>query len=226
MMRKTRPSFVLTPGPCISYGKQFKSPFRGRACTAFVCSLNCNFPITNINPVSANRRIILRALALSPIFPLKSRGALEYPELHGLDEKPDELPPFRNVKGVKIQDVYLGNGKRIDEGSQVSIKYVMRRSNGYFIDASYGFDRFETYSFRPGKGQVVQGFEIGVDGMFEGGRRRFVIPPALGYVKGTGKQDPGPIPPDFGARRSLSAHSREPIIFEVLVVKVKPPPES
>lgn len=171
----------------------------------------------------ATRRVILSALIMAPVlFPKASKAALEYPELHGLDEKPDGLPPFRNVNGVKIQEVAVGNGKSIENGAQVSINYVMRRSNGYFIDASYGFDRFETYTFRAGSGQVIQGFEIGIEGMREGGRRRFVVPPSLGFVKGSTKKDPGPIPPDFGARRSLSAHSQESIIFEVLVVRVKP----
>lgn len=218
------PSFFHVSRPAVSFEKQLKTSFQGWPCTTILCSLNDHFSISKAIPANASRRVVLRTLALSPVFPLISQATLEFPELHGLDEKPDELPPFRNVNGVKIQEVYFGKGKTVEKGSQVSVKYVMRRSNGYFIDASYGFDRFETYSFRTGNGQVVQGFEIGVDGMSEGGRRRFVVPPSLGYVKGTGKQDPGPIPPDFGARRSLSAHSREPIIFEVLVVKVRPGP--
>lgn len=154
--------------------------------------------------------------------PLAVHAGLDYPELHGLDEKQDNLPPFHDVNGVKIQEVMLGTGPLITPGAKVSIQYVLRRSNGYFIDASYGFDRFETFPFRFGRGQVIAGFEIGVDGMREGGRRRFVVPPSLGYVHGAGKKDAGPIPPDYGARRSIASHAREPLIFEVLVVRVKP----
>lgn len=98
---------------------------------------------------------------------------------------------------------------------------MLRRSNGYFIDASYGFDRFETFKFLAGSGEVVEGFERAVKGMKVGGRRRFVVPPALGYVNGTGKGCAGPIPPDFGARRSLASHAKEPLIFEVMVVKIR-----
>lgn len=165
----------------------------------------------------------LNAVTASGSF-ANERRSLEYPELRGLDEKPDNLPPFRSVDGVQIQDVSVGNenSTAVSSATQVSVKYVLRRSNGYFIDASYGFDRFETFQFRPGGGSVIRGFDIGVDGMHEGGRRRFVVPPQLGYVSGTAKQDPGPIPPDFGARRSLSAHSREALIFEVAVVRVRP----
>lgn len=148
---------------------------------------------------------------------------IEGPELRGLDEPTDNQPPFVDVgDGVKAQEVSSGTGDvRVEDGSMVGVKYVMRRSNGYFIDASYGFDRFETYNFRAGSGQVVSGFDIAVHGMRVGGRRRFVLPPRLGYVEGTGKNDPGPIPPDFGARRSLASHAREPLIFEVQVVKIR-----
>lgn len=176
---------------------------------------------------SVTRRSILLSvpsIILSLSIPLlRSNAALEYPELHGLDEKPDGRPEFRSINGIQIQDVSEGNNESlsVEQGTQVSLKYVLRRSNGYFIDASYGFDRFETFSFRPGSGRVIQGFDVGVEGMREGGRRRFIVPPTLGYVKGTGKQDPGPIPPDFGARRSLSTHAKESLIFEVAVVKVR-----
>lgn len=173
---------------------------------------------------SMTRRAMLCALVTSALsVPLASLAGLEYPELHGLDEKPDNLPIFRDVNGVKIQDVQEGSGAEVKSGTKVSVKYVLRRSNGYFIDASYGFDRFEAYSFQADSGDVVAGFDIGVNGMREGGRRRFVIPPSLGYVTGTGTRNAGPVPPDFGARRSLSSHAREPLVFEVLVVKVKVP---
>lgn len=188
----------------------------------------------NVTSMSVPRRRALQLLcstvlmlplnALAASGSASERRSLEYPELRGLDEQPDNLPPFRSVNGVQIQDVSVGNenSTAVSLGTQVSIKYVLRRSNGYFIDASYGFDRFETFQFRPGGGSVIRGFDIGVEGMHEGGRRRFVVPPQLGYVSGTAKQDPGPIPPDFGARRSLSAHSREALIFEVAVVRVRP----
>lgn len=120
-----------------------------------------------------------------------------------------------------MEDVAEGTGDVAGDGALVGVKYVLRRSNGYFVDASYGFERFEVFSFRVGAGSVVDGFERGVRGMRVGGRRRFVVPPALGYVRGTGKGAPGPIPPDWGARRSLEAHRSEPLVFEVQLVKVK-----
>lgn len=180
------------------------------------------------NRAFLSRRALLKVLMTLPM-PLATQAAqstLEFPELRGLEEKPDNLPPFRDVNGVKVQEIIVGKGAEVTDGSQVSINYVLRRSNGYFIDATYGFDRFETYTFRAGSGNVIRGFDIALAGMREGGRRRFVVPPSLGYVSGTKKGNPGPIPPDFGPRRALASHSREPLIFEVVVVRVKSPNNS
>ncbi|KAI0561510.1 Peptidylprolyl isomerase [Gracilaria domingensis] len=149
-----------------------------------------------------------------------AKSSIEFPELRGLAERDDQMPVFRKQNGVKMQDLYNGIGEfEVEPGRLVSVKYVLRRSNGYFIDASYGFDRFETFTFRAGTGQVVQGFEAGLSGMKEGGRRRFIVPPDLGYVDGT--RGAGPIPPDFGAKRSLASHAKESLIFEVEVVKIR-----
>ena len=52
-------------------------------------------------------------------------------------------------------------------------------SSGKQFDASW--DRDESFDFRLGAGQVIQGWDYGVAGMKVGGRRRLTIPPALGY---------------------------------------------
>lgn len=208
------PLVAFTP----SHGLLSHSPPRKPPC-------RINLSASHQSPsASLSRRAALRTLAalVSPVAPVLA--ALEFPELRGLDESPDSLPPFRSVNGVQVQQIAAGTGATaVQRGAQVSIKYVMRRSNGYFIDASYGFDRFDNFVFRAQSGDVVEGFDAALDGLREGARCRFVVPPRLGYVRGTAKGNPGPIPPDFGARRSLSAHAKEPIIFEVLVVRVRQP---
>jgi len=105
-----------------------------------------------------------------------------------------EAPEVLNTKegkystGLKIQEISPGEGEEVGASSFVSLHYVLRRANGYFVDASYGFDRFETFDFKMGKGQVVQGFEKAVLGMKPAGRRRFVLPPELGYAAGVGRE--------------------------------------
>lgn len=171
--------------------------------------------------------VILSLLCLQSLPSAKSTRAahaeIDGPELRGLAQSDDGQPPFRDAgNGLKVQEIQEGSGDTaVSPGAIVSVKYVLRRSNGYYIDASYGFDRFENFVFRSNSGDVIEGFDKAVLGMTAGGRRRFVVPAALGYKTGTGKSNPGPIPPEWGARRSLASHAKEPLIFEVQVVKVK-----
>mmetsp|Transcript_11896 Transcript_11896/g.18886 ORF Transcript_11896/g.18886 Transcript_11896/m.18886 type:complete len:279 (+) Transcript_11896:11-847(+) len=125
--------------------------------------------------------------------------------------------------GLKVQIISEGDeeGSEVGPSSFVQCQYVLRRANGYFVDASYGFERLDTFDFKMGKGKVIAGFEEALKGMHPGARRRFVVPPELGYVKGVGNDKPGPMPPGWGEKRALDSHRREPLVFEVQVVKVK-----
>ena len=76
--------------------------------------------------------------------------------------------------GVYIQDSVIGDGNTIVATSNVRVSYV-----GYISDGS-SFDSGE-FEFALGTGAVIPGFEIGVLDMKQGGVRRMVIPPELGY---------------------------------------------
>ena len=65
-------------------------------------------------------------------------------------------------------------------GSNVTVHYVgVSWSTGDQFDASW--DRMEPFRFGLGRGQVIQGWDDGVQGMKVGGRRRLTIPPHMGY---------------------------------------------
>ena len=89
---------------------------------------------------------------------------------------PDEQPPTELV----IEDLTVGDGDVATAGQQVTVHYVgMSWSTAEQFDASW--DRMEPFAFGLGHGQVIAGWDEGVQGMKIGGRRRLTIPPAMGY---------------------------------------------
>jgi peptidylprolyl isomerase len=86
-------------------------------------------------------------------------------------------PPPTDLEVIEITE---GDGKEATAGSTVSVHYVgVAHSTGEEFDASY--NRGAPLDFRLGIGQVISGWDKGVQGMKVGGRRRLVIPPHLGY---------------------------------------------
>ena len=79
-----------------------------------------------------------------------------------------------------MEDETVGDGDEATSGSQVSVHYVgVSWSTGEQFDASW--DRMEPFGFALGRGQVIDGWDTGVQGMKVGGRRRLTIPPHMGY---------------------------------------------
>lgn len=83
------------------------------------------------------------------------------------------------TSGLQYADLEVGSGAELKKGMLVLIDYEAWLADGTKFDSSY--DRREPYSFKVGDGQVIQGWEEGVVGMKVGGKRKLVIPPALGY---------------------------------------------
>jgi peptidylprolyl isomerase len=89
---------------------------------------------------------------------------------------PDSPPP----DDLEVSDLSTCEGAEAAAGTTVSVHYVgVAHSTGEEFDASY--NRGEPLSFRLGTGQVIAGWDRGLQGMRVGGRRRLVIPPHLAY---------------------------------------------
>ncbi|RME22574.1 MAG: FKBP-type peptidyl-prolyl cis-trans isomerase [Candidatus Zixiibacteriota bacterium] len=95
--------------------------------------------------------------------------------------------------GVRYQDLVVGKGKECKMGSQVECHYTL-----WFADSTgKKIKRFQSSkdtgrTFRCTLGyRLIKGWSDGMVGMKEGGTRRLIIPPELGYGKGG-----GPIPPN------------------------------
>ena len=98
-----------------------------------------------------------------------------------MTEKPEiDFPGGEPPTDLEITDVVEGDGPVAAAGQTVSVHYVgVAHSTGEEFDASY--NRGEPLQFRLGIGQVIPGWDTGVQGMKVGGRRQLVIPPHLGY---------------------------------------------
>lgn len=95
--------------------------------------------------------------------------------------KPEvQIPATDPPTDLVVEDVEEGTGEEARAGHTVSAHYVgVSWSSGAQFDASW--DRGQPLSFTLGAGQVIAGWDQGIQGMKVGGRRRITIPPHLGY---------------------------------------------
>ncbi len=97
--------------------------------------------------------------------------------------------------GLQYEDTIVGTGAQAQAGQQVSVHYTGWLYNGGEKGAKFDSskDRNDPFGFGLGGGQVIKGWDEGVQGMKVGGTRMLVIPPQLGYgARGAG----GVIPPN------------------------------
>ncbi len=110
---------------------------------------------------------------------------------------------------LEIEDITVGDGKAAEPGDLLIMHYVgVRHADGVEFDASW--NRGATFSFTLGTGRVIQGWDQGIEGMKEGGRRLLSIPADLAYgADGQGED----IPPDSA------------LVFVVDLVQALTPPD-
>ncbi len=104
---------------------------------------------------------------------------------------------------LQIEELNAGKGKSCKTGDFISMHYTGWLTNGKKFDSSV--DRNEPFDFKLGVGQVISGWDQGIEGMKIGEKRKLTIPSKLAY----GEFGAGPIPPSAT------------IIFEVELLKIK-----
>jgi FKBP-type peptidyl-prolyl cis-trans isomerase FkpA len=98
----------------------------------------------------------------------------------------DELPKTSDIKGLIAVDVKVGDGTEATFGRDVLVHYAgwiydekRNQRKGREFDNSR--DRNEPHAFKLGAGEVIRGWDEGVNGMKVGGRRTLTIPPEMAY---------------------------------------------
>ena len=92
---------------------------------------------------------------------------------------------------LQIEDQIMGEGDEAVAGQTVEVHYTGWLEDGTKFDSSH--DRNQTFTFKLGAGQVIQGWDQGFAGMKIGGTRKPTIPSGMGYgERGAG----GVIPPN------------------------------
>lgn len=116
-----------------------------------------------------------------------------------------------NVTELQKIDTVVGEGREAEIGFNVTVHYT-----GWLYDANAkdlkgkkfdsSLDRNSPFNFFLGGGQVIQGWDEGVQGMKIGGKRTLIIPSEMGYgARGAG----GAIPPNAA------------LVFDVELLNVK-----
>jgi FKBP-type peptidyl-prolyl cis-trans isomerase len=82
-------------------------------------------------------------------------------------------------KGLTIKVEKQGSGPAIKKGQTAEVNYTGTLKNGTKFDSS--LDRNQTFKFVVGKGEVIKGWDLGVEGMKKGETRKLVIASDLAY---------------------------------------------
>lgn len=113
--------------------------------------------------------------------------------------------PTENVTELQVADETVGTGATAAAGDSVTVNYVGSLTNGTVFDASANHGT-TGFTFTLGAGQVIKGWDEGIVGMKEGGKRKLVIPASLAY----GDQAVGNVIP-----------ANSTLVFEVELLKVQ-----
>lgn len=115
---------------------------------------------------------------------------------------PTETTP---ITQLMMKDEVVGTGAAAAAGDSVTVNYVGSLTNGTVFDASANHGT-AGFTFNLGAGQVIKGWDQGIVGMKEGGKRKLLIPADLAY----GSQAVGDVIPANSA-----------LVFEVELLKVQ-----
>ena len=80
---------------------------------------------------------------------------------------------------LQVEDLMVGDGVEAQSGKEITVHYTGWLTDGTQFDSS--IDRKQPLSIVLGVGQVIKGWDQGIEGMKIGGKRKLTIPPELAY---------------------------------------------
>ena len=98
-----------------------------------------------------------------------------------------ETTTLPTVDKLQIKDIKKGTGKKAETGDNLSVVYKGMFTDGKTFDSN---SKDNPFKFQLGTGEVIEGWDQGMQGMQVGGKRKLTIPASLGY----GDQPNGTIP--------------------------------
>ena len=142
------------------------------------------------------------------LFPFKSSSPSNDSQAQAItNTQTASTMPTEPVKELMMKDDVVGTGATASSGDSVTVNYVGALTNGTVFDASASHqETVNGFTFNLGAGQVIKGWDQGIVGMKEGGKRTLVIPASLAY----GSQAVGDVIP-----------ANSTLIFEVELLKVQ-----
>lgn len=163
-----------------------------------------------MNPIQTGIAVALALAVIAVFFVFPGLSPLQSPAPESTDTLTTTQPsttdmPTENTDQLQITDEVIGTGAAAEAGDTVTVNYVGSLTNGTVFDASANHGT-SGFTFNLGAGQVIKGWDQGIVGMKEGGKRKLVIPAALAY----GNQAIGNIIP-----------ANSTLVFEVELLKVQ-----
>ena len=102
---------------------------------------------------------------------------------------PEKQSPAAASAELKSDDIKVGDGPPATKGKIVQIRYTGFLPDGTKFDSN--LDR-KPLQFQLGQGTVLKGWDLGIEGMKVGGKRKLTVPPALAF----GSREVGQIKPN------------------------------
>lgn len=147
-----------------------------------------------------------RVLSIPPSLGYKDMAIADIPANSTLIFEVELFRVEKTDKSSKVEmvDTLVGGGDSVVDGKTVRVHYRGSFLNGFVFDESY--KRNQPLEVKVGAGQVIKGFEDGLRGMKQGGKRKVTIPYHMAY----GDKGRPPVIPAFAT-----------LVFELELVEIK-----